>query len=365
MATIAASTVVTPTGLIEPGIVDVADGRIVSVRKTSTPGPDRVLVPGFVDIQVNGVDDVDVREADGDAWARLDDLLVAQGTTTWCPTLVTAPLHTYAAPLARITAAGQRPAHRRAAIAGAHLEGPFLGGAPGAHPRDLIVPVDLSWLRELPPVVKVLTLAPESPGARAAIATLVDRGIVVSLGHSTASYAEALQATSAGARLVTHVFNGMGPFHHREPGLVGAALSDHRLTVSLIADGIHVHPAAIGATFAAKGREGVVLVTDSVAWRAGRVGRAAIELADGAPRLHDGTLAGSALTMDGAIRTCVERAGVPLLDAVTAATTTPASLLALHDRGRIEPGARADLVALSPTLHVDQVWIGGDEVHTI
>lgn len=365
MATIAASTVVTPAGLIEPGIVDIADGRIVSVDRTSAPAPDRVLVPGFVDIQVNGIDDVDVREAERDAWDRLDELLLAQGTTTWCPTLVTAPLDRYAKPLERITRAAQRTGSGRPAIAGAHLEGPFLGGAPGAHPRDLIVGVDHGWLARLPAVVKVITLAPESPGATAAIRSLADRAVVVALGHSTATYDQAEEAARAGARLVTHLFNGMGPFHHREPGLVGAALSDRRLTASLIADGVHVHPAAISAAFAAKGAARVVLVTDAVAWRAGRVGRTEIELRDGAPRLADGTLAGSALTMDAAIRTCVDRADVPLAAAVAAASTTPADLLGLPDRGRIEPGARADLVALTSRLTVDEVWVEGDAVHTI
>src|SRR5262249_13898832 len=153
----------------------------------------------------------------------------------------------------------------------------------------------------------------------------------------------------AGAWLVTHVFNGMTPLHHRRPGLVGAALSDRRVTVSLIADNVHLHPSLVRLAFAAKGRGRVALVTDSVAWRAASAGPIALRFVDGAARLADGTLAGSVLTMDGAVRNAVA-AGVGLADAVHAASTTPAAVLGLTDRGSIAPGLRADLVALTPAL---------------
>jgi N-acetylglucosamine-6-phosphate deacetylase len=240
---------------------------------------------------------------------------------------------------------------------GAHLEGPFLGGAPGAHPRDLIVDLDLAWLAALPPIVKVVTLAPEQPRAAEAIRLLVAKGVLVSLGHSTATYEQASAGAGAGARLVTHLFNGMGPLHHREPGLLGAALSDDRLTPSLIADGVHVHPAALRAAARAKGNGGWILVTDAVAWRDGRLAEGRVALVDGAPRLADGTIAGSSLTMDGAVQRMVEEAGLSLFDVITAATATPARLLGLADRGVLSPGARADLVALTPSLAVEEVWV--------
>ncbi|MDQ1396242.1 MAG: N-acetylgalactosamine-6-phosphate deacetylase [Acidimicrobiaceae bacterium] len=346
--------------------MDIEDGRVARVvALTDTAGvPDRVLAPGFVDLQVNGIDQFDVAQAEGTDWDRLDRLVAAQGVTTWCPTLVTAPLDSYAAPLARIAAAAARPDAGRPTIAGAHLEGPFLGGAPGAHRRHDLAPIDPAWLDQLPPIVRIVTLAPELAGAAEAVARLVVRGVLVGLGHSTATFEQAGSAAGAGARLVTHLFNAMGPLHHRSPGLVGAALSDDRLVPSLIADLIHVHPAALGAAFRAKGPGRVVLVTDAVAWRSGAVGRVRVAMVDGAPRLADGTLAGSALTMDAAVRNVVEHAGVPLADALTAASTAPASLLGLDDRGRIAPGARADLVALSPApaLAVEQVWIAGTPV---
>ena len=367
--TVAASAVITPTGLLDRGEVVVEDGRIAEVRPAAAGAsvPDRVLCPGFLDLQVNGHDDVNCATAEDEGWDRMDLLLRAQGVTGWCPTLVTAPLERYASPLERIGAAMVRRPKGAPAMLGVHLEGPFLGGAPGAHPRDLIVDVDLDWLASLPPIVKVVTLAPEQGAAAEAIRLLVERGVLVSLGHSTATHEQALAGAEAGARLVTHLFNGMGPLHHRTPGLLGAALSDDRLTPSLIADGVHVHPAALRAAARAKGPGGWILVTDAVAWRDGRLvegpsgpsarDRGRVELVDGAPRLADGTIAGSSLTMDAAVKRMVEEAGIPLFDVVTAATATPARLLGLTDRGVLEPGARADLVALTPELAVEEVWI--------
>jgi len=361
-----ASQVVLPTGIVGPAVVTVDGSRIAGVELTSEPVPDRTLAPGFIDLQVNGIGSVDVASAQGSDWDVLDRDLVGHGVTTWCPTLVTAPLDAYAEPLQRIAAAASRTENDGRddepvcpSIAGAHLEGPFLGGAPGAHPRDLIRPVNAAWVDALPSVVKVMTLAPEADGATAIIESLAARGVTVSLGHSSATYDEAIAAIDAGARLVTHCFNGMTPLHHREPALVGAALTDDRVAVSLIADLVHVHPAAVALAFRAKGAANVVLVTDSVAWDRGTVGQVRMTFDGVAPRLPDGTLAGSAVTMDGAIRNVVGRCGVGLFDAVRAATATPARLLGLADRGEIAPGRRADLVALSRDLTIEATWVGG------
>ena len=344
-----------------PSEVVIDGGWIVEVRDASGPVPDRILAPGFVDLQVNGLDDVDVSRADGSDWDRLDRLLLGSGVTTWCPTIVTGPLDSYAGPLQRVAAAAARSGGGRPTIAGAHLEGPFLGGAPGAHPRQHLAPIDLAWLAALPDVVRIVTLAPELDGAVEAIAALAARGILVSMGHSTASLEQATAGAAAGARMVTHLFNGMGPLHHRQPGLPGAALSDARLAAGLIADLVHVHPAVLGPALRALGPDRAVLVTDAVAWRAARVGRVEIALGEGgAPRLPDGTLAGSALSMDGAIRNVVAACGVALTAAVTSASATPARLLGLSDRGVIQPGRRADLVALSPSLSVESVWVAGE-----
>jgi N-acetylglucosamine-6-phosphate deacetylase len=248
-------------------------------------------------------------------------------------------------------------------IAGAHLEGPFLGRAPGAHRRELILAPDLPWIDALPDVVALVTLGPEAEGALDAIAALVRRGILVSLGHSTASHAQTEAAIDAGAKLVTHLFNGMAPLHHREPGVVGTALTDDRVTTSMIADLVHVDPVALTLAFRAKSSRRVALVTDSVAWKAGSVGESPLRIADGAPRLADGTLAGSTLTMDRAVANVVQRCRVSLTDALTAASHTPAELLGLRDRGAVEVGRRADLVALDAELRCVGTWIGGVQVH--
>lgn len=358
--TIAATTVVTPDALLTPGEVTIDNGVIVDVRATVGPVPDRVLCPGFIDLQVNGHDDVHVAYATGTAWDRMDEILVAQGVTGWCPTLVTAPLDAFAGPLAEIAAAADRPqTPTRPAILGAHLEGPFLGGAHGAHNPAWVAELNTAWLEALPEIVKVITLGPELEGAAQAITTLVHGGILVSLGHSNATYEQTVAGADAGARLVTHLFNGMSPLHHRAPGILGAALSDDRLTPSLIADGVHVHPAALRAAARAKGRGGWVLVTDAVGWRDASGGRQGIEIVDGAPRLPNGTIAGSCLTMDGAIARMVHEANIDLVDAVHAAATTPARLLGRdNERGAIAVGLRADLVALDPaTLCAREVWI--------
>jgi N-acetylglucosamine-6-phosphate deacetylase len=363
MVAVAAAHVITPTQTLSPGVVDMdeSSGAIVDITSTRGPVPDLVLAPGFVDIQVNGIDDVDVAHAAGDDWTRLDELLTAQGTTSWCPTLVTAPLASYGPRIASIADAQTRHA-TCPSIIGAHLEGPFLGGAPGAHRRELIIEPDLDWIASLPDVVVLTTLAPEARNAVDAIKVFRDRGVVVSLGHSTATGAQSGEAVDAGARLVTHLYNGMGALHHREPGLLGTALTDDRLTASIIADLVHVHPAAIRLAFAAKPHQ-MVLVTDAVAWRRGAVGDTPLRVVDGAPRLDDGTLAGSVLTMDSAVANVVNRCGVSLEHAIRSASTTPAALLGLVDRGAIEIGRRADLVALDRDLRCAATWIGGTAVH--
>ena len=357
-ATVAAERVLTPDGWVGPAVVEMVEGSVTAVSPSAGPTDVAVLAPGFVDLQVNGIDDVDVATADGDDWARLDALLLAQGTTTWCPTLVTNRLEAYAAPLARIATAMHRPGALRPEIAGVHLEGPFLGRAHGAHRSGLVLPVDLDWLAALPAHVAMVTLGAEQVDAAAATALLRERGVLVSIGHTTADDDELDRAAAAGATMVTHLYNAMSGLHHRQPGVAAWALTHDSVAAGLIADGVHVHPRMLRLAFTALGPDRVVLVTDAVGWRARSAGPVQLELRDGAPRLADGTLAGSALTMDAAVRTCVA-AGVPLEQALHAASTVPARLLGLTDRGCIARGRRADLVALDAHLQVAGVWVAG------
>ena len=185
-------------------------------------------------------------------WVRLDGILCSQGVTAWCPTLVTAPLDSYPPALGRIADAAERRGSGPT-ILGAHLEGPFLGGQVGAHRPDLVREPDLDWIAGLPAIVRIMTLGAEPEAAREAIAALCRRGITASIGHSGASLDQARAAADAGARLVTHLFNAMGPLHHREPGLAVAALTDARLVPTLISDGIYTCTQADGEmAFAAR-----------------------------------------------------------------------------------------------------------------
>jgi N-acetylglucosamine-6-phosphate deacetylase len=337
-----AAAAVLPQGLVGPTELELAGDRIVAVRPLADgPGLTGTLVPGFVDLQVNGIGERDV--ATTEDWTGLDDALLAQGVTSWCPTLVSAPLDAYAAPLARIAAA-----ETRTTILGAHLEGPFLGDRPGAHPGALVVPPDPAWVDELPPIVRLMTVGPEARGALDLIRQLRGRGVVVAIGHTDAPPEAVAAAVDAGATLFTHLWNASGSVDARSPGPIGAALADDRLVVSLIADLVHVDATSLSVAFAAKG-ERVALVTDAVAW--------ATPLVDGAPRLADGTIAGSTATMDQVVRNVVPLVG--LERAVRAASTIPARVLGASDRGVLVAGSRADVVLLDDDLGVGQVWAGG------
>jgi N-acetylglucosamine-6-phosphate deacetylase len=337
---------------------------IVEVGSGTAPASARdlgsvLLAPGFVDLQVNGVGDVNFASAEPADWRRAGRAQLEGGVTAYCPTFVTAPLDDYPPAVERAGVAQADATHRSLpAITGVHLEGPFLGGAPGAHPVDLIRPADCDWLRallaEFPGLVRIVTLAPEADPGLAATRLLRDEGVTVALGHSTATFEEARAAAAAGATLVTHLFNGMGPLHHREPGLAGAALDDDRLTPTLIPDLVHVHPAVL--RLAIRHKHNAALVTDRVATAGLRV------TDDAAARLVDGTLAGSTLSMDRAARNIVGL-GVPVERAVEMASTIPAGALGLTERGRIATGMRADLVALDPdSLAVRGVWLAGEPV---
>lgn len=356
MPSLSADRVLWPDGTLRPGELHWQDDRITELVPCAPPGGGTVVAPGFIDLQVNGIDDVDVTEATGADWDILAERLRAQGVTAWCPTLVTMAPDRYGPALQRIAEAMAGRRRGQPEILGVHMEGPFLGGAPGAHPRQHLRPIDQAMIAALPSIVRMMTIGPELDGSAMAVQSMVQRGISVSLGHTTASPHQVSLAADAGATLVTHLFNAMGGLHHRNPGAAAAALLDDRLWVCIIADGTHVAPTMLNLAARLAGRR-LVLVTDAIAWRTTTLA-GQISLVDGVPRLDDGTLAGTVLTMDRAVRVCTD-AGISLVDALHAASTNPAAALGLADRGSLRAGMRADLVVLDDTLRVQRTIIGG------
>ncbi|MFN8148219.1 MAG: N-acetylglucosamine-6-phosphate deacetylase [Candidatus Nanopelagicales bacterium] len=359
-----------------PGAVVLEDGRIVEVLDHV---PDQVdvrldhglLSPGLVDVQINGFAGVDFASATAEDWDSVDRALPRSGVTAYVATFITAPVEDLAESLsltASRRAAG--PVDGGARLVGAHVEGPFLSPRyRGAHDADLMrdpTPEALDVLLAAPgrEALTILTLAPERDHAIDAVKRLAADGVVVSIGHTDATGAVVTAAADAGARMVTHLFNAQRPLGHREPGVPGQAMSDDRLVVGLIPDLQHVSAPIVRVILrACAGR--VVLVTDAVAAAGMPPGR--YELGgedlhvsdDGTlPRRADGTIAGSVLTLDEGVRNVVAQ-GVDLATALEAATRVPADLVRRTDLGRLEPGARADLVWFDDDLRVQRTWVDG------
>lgn len=333
-----------------PTRLTIDSGRVTSIDEHRGECEHSLVCPGFVDIQVNGYGDVDVSTASLDDLGRLDAALAAAGTTAWLGTLVSAPLTRLDSALGVMESA--MSAGTTVGLIGAHLEGPFLGNSPGAHRREHIVGVDLDWIEGLPSIVRVMTLAPESPRADRATSILVEKGATVSLGHSRPERHLFDLCVTRGASMVTHVFNGMSGIHHRDGGLALWSLVDDRVTVGLIADLVHVAPEIVSLVFAASGGSRVVLVSDSVGWTTPWATRAGVAIRDGAPRLPDGTLAGSSSTLARCVRNAVVEAGVPLAAALASATRIPAHIVGASDRGRLVENGPCDLVVLDDDLTV-------------
>ena len=347
-------------GVLLPGDVEVADGRIAGV---ALAGPGSGLaVPGFVDLQGHGFGGVDFAATDADGYRRAGDALLATGVTAFQPTLITALEDDLAAALAEVPSTPVGPR-----LLGVHLEGPFLSPRRlGAHPADAQRDPDpglLTRLLDAGPVGYV-TLAPELPGALELVDLLHARGIVVSCGHTDATAAEANAAFDRGVGTVTHVFNAMRPLSHRDPGIVGAALARDDVIVQAILDGHHLAEETARVVWrAAAGR--VALVSDAIA-AAGlgdgrsRLGTVDVIVEDGVVRREDGVLAGSVLTMLQAVRN-LHALDVPLVDAVAAATAVPAHVLGRDDVGVLRAGGPADLVVLDDRLELRNVLVAGSE----
>jgi N-acetylglucosamine-6-phosphate deacetylase len=327
------------------------------------------LIPGLIDIQLNGGFGRDFTEDAQSIW-EVGARLPAFGVTSFLPTVVTSSADRRESMLATLSA-GPPAGYVGAFPIGAHFEGPFISPKrSGAHdPAFLLTPregaVDLAdWSRAAG--VRMVTLAPELDGAMELIRDLVGRGVVVSTGHSDAARDDAVAAFDAGVTYATHLFNAMSPLGHREPGLAGAALADPRVTVGIIPDGIHVAADVVRVAATAAGPARVSVVTDATAGLGMSPGRYVLGgrdvVLDGTSvRLEgDGRLAGSALTADQALRHFRSFVDWPLGDIVGTMTAVPARLLSLNDRGRIDVGLRADLTLVTDDLEVVATYIGGE-----
>jgi N-acetylglucosamine-6-phosphate deacetylase len=347
-------------GALVPGDVEVADGVVAAYGLAGANGRG-VAVPGFVDLQVNGFAGVDLMGADADGYRRAGEALLETGVTAYLPTFISAPEEDVLAALGNVPA---NPGGAR--VLGVHLEGPFLSGKRlGIHPPSARRDPDPALLERLLGAgpVRLMTLAPELPGADELIDLLLLRGVAVSCGHSEATAAEATEAFDRGARTVTHLFNAMRPFRHRDPGLAGAALARDDVIVQIILDGVHLAEETARVVWqSAAGR--VALVTDAVAGAgmpdgAYLLAGSEIEVRGGVVRGNGDVLAGSTLTMIEAVRN-LHGLGIPLTDAVKAAAAVPARVLGDPSLGRLDVGLPADLVVLDDNLEIERVCVGGE-----
>ncbi|MDQ6721414.1 MAG: N-acetylglucosamine-6-phosphate deacetylase [Candidatus Dormibacteraeota bacterium] len=369
-------TIITPSEEIASGSVLVEDGRVMWVGPGEPEdragvehlgGDDAIIAPGFIDLQVNGFGGDDA--ASGvEAVRKIARRLPETGVTGFLPTIITAPLRD-AATFPAIAAEAMEADGAAARVLGAHLEGPFLNPQRrGCHDASLMIEPSPGNLRPLlANPCRLITLAPELPGGMEAVRTLTRAGVVVSAGHSNATYEQGRAAIAAGVRFGTHLFNAMSPLHHREPGLPGALLSADQAVTGLIADGHHVHETLLAITFARKGEEGIALTTDQVAAAGMPPGRYWLGggevISDGhTVRREEGMLAGSLATMPQLIRIAAGLAGSSLRAALRMASLTPARALGLP-LGRIAAGAPADLVVMGRDLQCRATVVAGRIVY--
>jgi N-acetylglucosamine-6-phosphate deacetylase len=354
--------IVTPGGVVE-GALTIEGGRITAID----PGPadaDQWIVPGFVDIHTHGGGGHTFTSGDAHAARSAAAFHREHGTTTLLASLVSGPFD-----LMRDATVAYRPLVEEGVLAGVHFEGPYLaevrcGAQNPAYLRDPSAEEIAELVKLGEGAVRMMTIAPERAGALNAIEQLSRLGVVVAIGHTDATYEQTLAGVAAGATVATHLFNGMRPVHHREPGPIVGLLSSDRVAVELIADGVHLHDGTLAFAARTAGPERTLLITDAMS-AAGmpdgeyELGGQVVVVADRVARLaRGGSIAGSTLTMDAAVRRAVG-AGLPLPQAVAAASTNPARVLGLGgELGALEVGKCADIVTLSPSLHVTSVHVG-------
>ncbi len=336
---------------------------------------DAILAPGLIDIHIHGGAGHDVMEESGESLAAIERMMAQHGVTSYCPTTVTAPMDQTLKALEGLGKAVQhaetnsRSHPPRARPLGIHLEGPFLSHARrGVHPSLYLQSPSENLFNQMWDAaagrIRVLTIAPELDGALELITNASRRGVCVSIGHSNATLAQALAGIQAGARHATHSFNAMRRLDHRDPGLLGAILTDRAVTADIIADGLHVDPVVVDLFMRAKGVDGAVLITDGISATGMpdgtyRLGSFEVELRGNRCESH-GKLAGSVLTLDCAVRNAIQFAHLGFQDSLRMATLNPARVLGIaHRKGALQVGADADIAVFSPAFEVRQTIVGG------
>ncbi len=390
MIVLSANLLYTPQHEIQNPLVFIEDGLITDVSsraqreipKNATEidltrdFADAILAPGFVDIHMHGGAGLDVMRASAAELPRLNKFLTTHGVTGYFPTTVAAPLDQTCAALGRLAdvieaaqaSRGNNGDAVQAFPLGIHMEGPFLSHKRrGVHPAENLLEPTLEIFEQLWQAarghVRMMTIAPELPGALEVIVEATRRKVCVSIGHSDAVIKAARAGVQAGARHATHTFNAMRPLDHRDPGIVGEVLTDGQLTADIIADGIHVAPEVVQLFLQAKGKENSVLITDAISATGMpdgtyQLGPIQVSVKQGRCTM-DGKLAGSVLTMDRAVRNVTRFAGWSLQDAVQAATLNPARAVGLKQCGVVAPGAEANLVLMTPAGEVMKTMVRG------
>jgi len=391
---LSARRVATPDEIVQDGFVVVEGGSVREVGRGSPPSSPMtidvgslLIAPGFIDVHVHGGGGAQVNCATRDevetSVRRMAQFHARHGTTSLVATTVSDSPEALRAAIEGVAAVTRSGTVARGATAtavpgavvlGSNLEGPWIARSrAGAQFPGAIRPPSLTEFDDLVKraagTLRIVTLAPEMEGALDLIVAACSAGVVASIGHTDADYATAKTAFDAGARLATHLFNAMAPIHHRRPGPVAAALADDRVSLEIIADGVHIHPALISLV-ADVAPERLVLMTDAIGATGTvpgrhRLGPLEVQVADGRAVLvgHEETVAGSVLTMDRALSLAVQVAGVPLRVALQATSLHPARVLGEHNKGRLAPGADADMVVLDDDLALMATIVGGRVVH--